>query len=945
MKISKLRVNHLTNPLGFKIERPVFSYLVTDAAGQSQASGRIRIATDMTMSDIVYDSGDREDMDSIAFPVDLDLSPRTRYYWQVDVITDAGDAATSAVAWFETAKMGEDWAGEWICSDLNQDVHPVFYTSLPVNQTVRTARLYICGLGLYEAYIDEEKVGDEYLTPYCNDYTQWLQYQTYDVTRLLASGDRKLEVLLGNGWYKGRFGLDDDGTTRNLYGDTLALIAEIHITYEDGSTAVFGTQADTWQARKSYILNSSFYDGEEVDMTLDVSGEFPVHRWDITATKLADAKLKARMSLPIRVQEVRRPARVIQTPKDELVLDIGQNHSGWFSLKIREARGTRIRLSFGEALQDGCFYNGNLRTARSEYVYVSDGEERTIRPHFTTFGYRYVKLEGVENFREEDYEDWIIYSDLEQTAWVTTGNLLVDQLAKNSIWGQKSNFLDIPMDCPQRDERMGWTGDAQVFAPAACINMDSYAFYAKFLFDAGQEQKHRQGAVPFTVPACGQKATCGIWGDAATIIPWTVYLNYGDRTILEQQYDSMKAWVDFVRTQNGDSWNWRNGFAFGDWLALDSRDPKMPTGGTDTGYLVMLYNYNSLNIVAQAAEILGKPVDAQEYRHQADLVKEEILQEYFSAHGRLCCDTQTGYLAALKFGIAPDEDRIREALRHSFSRNDDKLETGFVGTGMLCDVLADNGMAELAYSLLLYEGYPGWLYSVKSGATTCWERWDSLDEDGHFSDSGLNSLNHYAYGAIAGWLFKYAAGIRPRMEAPGYRVVDIAPLPDYRLGQIHARLDTPVGTYESDWEVTARKGITVRFSIPFGGKAYIRLPYAPTELYRDQQALSLDKRNPLFANVQQDEQGFCCLVSSGFYELTYDTSKPMGKTVGVTSSIRELLANERTKAVLMNMLPMISMLPESMHGKSLLDVIQMGGKSQSHEQLEELNRVLGQSHT
>ena len=313
------------------------------------------------------------------------------------------------------------------------------------------------------------------------------------------------------------------------------------------------------------------------------------------------------------------------------------------------------------------------------------------------------------------------------------------------------------MDCPQRDERMGWTGDAQVFAPTACYNMDCYAFYRKFLYDMYEEQKERGGAVPFCVPACGQVQSSAIWGDAATLIPWTVYKMYGGCAILAEQYDSMKAWVDYIRKFNGNDWKWLKIFHFGDWLALDSRNAAMPTGGTDTGFIATVYYYRSTELVAKAAGILGKTEDARFYGEKARELKQWIRSEYFSPNGRACVGTQTGLLLALHFDLTPDRKKTAEALRKAFKDNGDKLETGFVGTSILCSTLSENGMDELAYSLLLYEGYPGWLYSVRHGATTIWERWDSLDEEGHFSKSGLNSLNHYSYGSIVGWLYRYAA--------------------------------------------------------------------------------------------------------------------------------------------------------------------------------------------
>lgn len=927
MKIVHLRTNHIKNPLGYLMKAASFSYKVIEAVGKEQETAQIKVSKSQDMSGLVYDSGERSDIDSIAFTADFALEPQTHYYWNVRVVSDVGEEAVSETAWFETGKMEKPWTGRWISSEMNEGTHPVFFQEVQVTKLVKWARLYICGLGLYEAYLNGKKIGDEYLTPYCNDYTQWLQYQTYDVTDMLTQGGNRLDVLLGNGWYKGRFGLDDTGDTKHLYGDAFLLVAELQIEYADGSRAVIGTD-DSWSAQRGKVAESSFYDGEVYDETVDDGKVYPVYLWEKPMACLSE-----RLSLPIRVQETMEPVRTLHTPKDELVLDMGQNHSGWFELEVRESKGAALKLYFGEELQDGCFYNGNLRTGKQEYTYISDGTPKTIRPHFTTYGYRYVKLEGFSSFTDGDYKGLVLYSEMEQTGTIETGNPLVNRLAKNSLWGQKSNFLDVPMDCPQRDERMGWTGDAQVFTRAACYNMDSYAFYRKYLYDMYEEQKHRDGAVPFVVPACGQGQSCGIWGDAATIIPFAVYEGYGDKVILADQYDSMKSWVDYIRAANGDNWRWRTFFHFGDWLALDSRNADMPTGGTDVGYVATVYYYHSTVLVAEAARILGKDEDANEYGNLAAELLKEIHSEYFSASGRLCIDTQTGYLTALKFGLAPDPERIKRDLRQSFKRNGDKLETGFVGTSMLCNVLSENGMDELAYSLLLREEYPGWLFSVRHGATTIWERWDSLDENGHFSPSGLNSLNHYSYGAIVEWMFRHSAGIAPRLETPGFREVTLEPKPDYRLGKMDAHFDSPVGMYRSKWEVTENYGLSLTIEIPFGGKAYLALPLAPKSLYQNND-------NPIFTNVTDTVNGLRCVLQAGSYHIEYMPTVPMRKLYGVHSSIGELIANESTKDVVMKVLPMVSMLPTSMYGSTLKELLARAQTAVDLKQMEHIDQAL-----
>jgi len=929
MKIVQLKTNHVTNPLGYMMTKPVLSYKVIDSKGTKQTYARIKVSIQENMTELVYDSGNSTEIDSIAYHLPIELKPCTRYYWTVTVVSDAGEIAESDIAWFETGKMDEEWLGKWICSDLNACHHPYFFTDFELKSKVKKARLYICGLGLYEAYINGEKVSDECLTPYQNNYDQWLQYQTYDVSDMLTGGKVQFDVLLGNGWYKGRFGLDSVRRPDKLYGDTLLLNSELKIEYIDGSIEIIATD-ENWKARKSKIQESSIYDGEVYDETFNDDTIYPVKLYSRTL-----APLRERLSLPIKVKETIKPVKLIKTPKGELVLDLGQNHSGWFSLKVNEPKGTVLKVYFGEELQDGCFFNGNLRTAKAEYTYISDGNEQTIRPHFTFYAYRYVKLEGFTNVEINDYTALVLYSDLNVSGHIETDNPLVNRLFLNALWGQKSNFLDVPMDCPQRDERMGWTGDAQIFTPTACFNMDSYAFYKKYLYDMYEEQKMRNGAVPFVVPAMGQTQSCAVWGDAATIIPWVVYQFFGDKSILEEQYDSMKAWVEYIREVNGDNWRWREIFTFGDWLALNSRNPEMPNDGTDPGYIATVYYYNSTLLVSKVADILGKIEEAETYKKRAEELLAEIHKEYFSPTGRACISNQTGLITALNFGLAIDKERTVKDLRKEMKMNNDKLNTGFVGTALLCNVLSENGLNELAYTLLLNEEYPGWLNSVKMGATTIWERWDSLDQDGHFSPSGLNSLNHYSYGSIVEWMYRHAAGLNPVLSKPGFREVNLLPKPDYRLKMVDASFDSPIGVYRSKWEISANYGLIIDITVPFGGRAYLTLPFAPEGIYQQE-------NNAIFEHVIKTEDGYQCILESGTYHIEYATTVPMRKVYTLKSSIAEIYENEKAKAILLEKFPIIDMLPPFMHDKTFFEVLKSLPTPVSQEELDKFIRELSE---
>lgn len=872
IRIVACRTNHIENPLGYRLGKPVFSYVVEGAEGKRQTAARIRVSKAPDMEAPLWDTGFTDSADSLGCEADIALEARTRYYWDVTVRTDAGEEVASGVNWFETGKMDEPFAAQWITCGWEDGIsgeiplsrfeaaprrkgrHPEFFHPIAAREPVQSARLYICGLGLYEAFIAGERVSGEYLTPYCNDYDRWLQCQTYDVTNMVRDG-AELSVLLGNGWYKGRFGFDTEKKHR-AYGHTWKLIAELRIRYADGRETVLGTD-DTWQARESRIEQSSIYDGEVLNATLADTG---VHPAILLAEK--PAPLTDRLSLPVMVQEELTPVALLHTPAGETVLDLGQNIAGIFRLRVHVPKGKTVRLQFGEILQGGNFYRENLRTAKAEYMYVSDGTERVLAPRFTFYGYRYVKVEGVPDLKKEDFTGLALYSDLPRTGEMTTGYPLVNRLIENTEWSMKGNFIDVPTDCPQRDERMGWTGDAQVFSPTACFLRDSYAFFAKYLHDMDEEQREHGGKVPDVIPSFGHPGTASVWGDAACIIPWNLYLFYGDKRILEDQFESMKAWVDYITAVDGDHHGWREVFHYGDWLALDhpSGKPDQVMGATDTGFIASVYYANSARIVAKAAECLGEREDQARYARLSDQVTRDLRREYFSPTERCCIDTQTAHVLTLRYGLADNREKARAALRRKFEESGGKLKTGFVGTPLLLNQLSMEGMDDLAFALLLSEEYPGWLYEVKLGATTIWERWNSVLEDGGISSTGMNSLNHYAYGSVVEWLYRFVAGINPVESAPGFRRAWLRPMPNRALSKLRAKYRSAAGVYEIGWEVLEENRIALWVTVPFGCEADLTLPFFAEAAARPE--------NPIFA---RRENGVCHL-SAGAYEIVYEAN-------------------------------------------------------------------------
>lgn len=893
MKITNLKVNHLTNPIGWDMEKVVVSYKVEESRGKEQEWARICVAADADMNEIIYDSGSLKDLDSAHFEVKMEYSASTAYYWRVEVMTDEHEYGVSETACFETPK-GNGWSAEWITPDVEDKSRQMtVHRSVHINKPVKKARIYCVGLGLYELFLNGTKQGDECLLPGFCDYDSWIPFQTYPLE--LLPGENHVKFRLGDGWYKGWFGLRQ---TSENYGDRLALIAEIHIWYEDGTFECIGTD-ESWKAGNSQVVYSGIYPGEIFDATID---ESPCQKCRVI--DLDKNRLSPRLSPPIRVHEKIVPAAKIDTPNKEYVLDMGQNMVGWLSFRCSAPKGKKLHFKFGEILQDGCFYNDNLRTAKAEFTYISDGQEREVRQHFTFYGFRFVKVEGLE--QEEwirDVKGMVIHSDMDRIGMIQTSNPLVNRLFENAWWGQKGNFVDVPTDCPQRDERYGWTGDAQIFSGTACYNADTYAFYTKYGKDVYSEQKKLNGSVPDVVPVCnypGDASTA--WGEAATVIPWNVYLHSGDQEILRRQYASMKAWVDYMKREDDRSGGerlWRTGFHYGDWLALDGKIQGGVYGATDPHLIATAYYYLSSSITAKTAAVLGCADDEKFYRALSEDIKAAFIREYFSSAGRLCVDTMTAYVVVLYMGLYPDSSyaRVCEGLRRKLSRNRYHLETGFVGTPYLCRVLSDHGMNELAYHLLLEEGFPGWLYEVKMGATTVWERWNSVMPDGRISGTEMNSLNHYAYGSIVEWMYRNMIGIKPDENKPGFRYFVIEPKPDWQMESAGGSLNSPYGTITSKWRIVQEEGgekLHMEFAVPFGTEADIILPDASSA--EEELKRQIDREGILCGESCGDD--YKIRVRCGTYCFSYKPGRPYRKIYSIDSPFEELMADSRTRDVL-----------------------------------------------
>ncbi|MHB8961543.1 MAG: family 78 glycoside hydrolase catalytic domain, partial [Saccharofermentanales bacterium] len=544
MKITGMKSNGVINPLGFDLQNLMLSWVADGDLSKPVQWTRVQIATDEEFGHIISDTGNSDIIDSRGYFPDIRIEPATRYYWRVTAETADGGRCSNT-AFFESGRSDGDWTAKWIRTSWDdQEIHPLFRKAIEITGEIESAKAYVCGLGLYEMYINGARAGDEYLAPDCNAYDKWIQHQTYDLTGLLVRGRNVVASLTGNGWYKGRFTFSEE--VKEIYGNEFAFLMELHVIYKDGRTETFVTDS-TWKNSPGFIVSGNIYDGEVQDMTrcpVDwAASDYDDSSWpDVRISDLGYGAIVPRRSLPVKIMERRKPVEVIITPKGETVLDMGQNMVGWLEIALEDEIPPRIVLSYGELLQDGCFFNENLRTAKARFEYISAGHKGIARPYFTFYGFRFVKVEGFAGRLDPQiFTGCVVYSDMKTTGHIETSNPLVNKLFENAMWGQKGNFLDVPTDCPQRDERMGWTGDAQIFCPTACMNMDADAFFRKYMHDLWTEQSARGGNVPQVVPMFRMDEifsemfsmpNSAAWGDAATIIPWTVYMQYGDKGIL-----------------------------------------------------------------------------------------------------------------------------------------------------------------------------------------------------------------------------------------------------------------------------------------------------------------------------------------------------------------------------------------------------------------------------
>ncbi len=693
-------------------------------------------------------------------------------------------------------------------------IRPVFKKVIWLDKKINKATLYASALGIYEAYLNNTRVGKFIFAPGWTSYSKRIQFQKYDVTHLMEECNT-LDIGLGNGR---RYHGDYKEHYESLKDTQSALIACLHIEYQDGTEEYIGTD-ESWECAKSNILYSNTYNGETVDFNANTDETVPVK-------VLSD--VNKNILIPQEGEETREMARLqavelIKTPKGETVIDFGQNLTGYVEWIVPAEKGKEFKLYHGEILdKDGNFYNANLRSAKAEISVISDGVERAYKPHFSYQGFRYIKLEGFEesDVSLDNFCAVVVFSNMKRTGFFTCGNDLVQQLYENIIWGQRGNFLDVPTDCNQRDERYGWTGDIQVFARTATLNYRADKFLKKWLGDLKADQ-YDDGSVPHVVPCMGWKdGGSSAWGDAAVVVPYWVWRTYGDTDVIKAQFDSMKKWILFLESLGTEKGLCdKEHHHFGDWLSLDAGDEA--TGGlTDKTLIATAYLAYSNALFIEMGKVIGE--DMSYFEELYDITLSQYRKHYLNT-GKPEHETQTANVLALYFNLTDCPEREAEKLVKDIE-NCGHLKTGFVGTPYLLHTLTQIGRTDLAYKLLLREEFPSWLFPVTRGATTMWERWDGMKKDGSFATIEMNSFNHYAYGAVGDWLYSTVCGINSDSKEPGFKHIIFRPLPLKELGYAKTRILTPYGEIISGWEYTGEgNNCKFTFTIPKGCHATLYL--------------------------------------------------------------------------------------------------------------------------
>ncbi|WP_069998640.1 alpha-L-rhamnosidase [Cellulosilyticum sp. I15G10I2] len=878
LKISEIRMDYLKQPMGV-ITCPQFSWILdSDKRSVHQTSYQLQMADDSDFTNILYDSGIiTSDESAHVFIEDINLKSAHKYFVRVRAANNYDETSPwSQSANFVSALLSNnEWQACFISAETKEDAKNSKGTyvrkAFQVKGKVKEAYAFTTALGLYKLYLNGKKIGIDELTPGWTSYNKRLLYQTYDITDSLQEGENAIGAEVGAGWYKGVMGFE---LQRNHYGERTAFLGQFHIHYEDGTTEIIVTDT-TWKGSDSPIRFSEIYDGEIYDAALEQTGWHTPGFCDQTWKAVEIAAYDKNNLVPqsggtVKEIEEVTAKRIFVTPKGDTVIDFGQNMTGWIHFKVKGQKGDKVEINCFEILDaDGNVYLDNLRAAKETLVYLCKGQgEETYHPSFTFQGFQYAKISTYPGEPLlENFTAYAVHSDMEQTGAFECSNKDLNQLQHNILWGLKGNFLDVPTDCPQRDERLGWTGDAQIFCRTASFLMNTYTFFNKWLKDVAADQTP-EGGVPHVVPdilsgRCENnwllnKGThsAAAWADAAVINPWTLYLTFGDKKIIEEQYDSMKAWIDFMRNHSVDGiWNYK--LQFGDWVALDAEEGSY-FGATPNDLTCTAYYAYSTGLFAKMAKYIGNMADYKTYWSLYEEVVEGFRRHFFDKDGNMTASTQTAHVVALYFNLVPQMYRQKTAdtLVKLIEKENGHLVTGFVGTPYICHALSQNGHTKEAYDLLLKDDFPSWLYQVKMGATTIWEHWDGIKPDGTMWSPDMNSFNHYAYGAIGEWLYRVIAGFEIDEENPGYKHAILYPRIGGDLSYVKASYQTIYGKLALDWTLEADT-VTLKACVPHNTTA---------TLYLDEAQEVLESDGLHFADHISGKEA---LVGSGVYTIKF----------------------------------------------------------------------------
>lgn len=823
-----------TNPLGFHDATPTFSWKLPEGT-VSQSAYQIEVS-DQDSEKVIWDSGKVCSDQSVWISYGgSPLASRQKLTWRVRVFDEAGKAQEwSETAHFELGLLSaKEWKAQWIrpASDLPElESTSTLRREFPISGDVKQARLYVTARGLFEIHLNGEKIGKDVFSPGWTSYAKRIDTLTYDVTSAVKKGQNAIGALLGTGWYAGKIGFRGE---ENRYGSQPELLLQLEVQYADGTTAMIVSDENWVSTFDGPIRTSSIYNGETYDANQEMTGwdsvGFDSKDWTKVQANsdLGTAVLTPKPFAPVRVTEILPVQKLTEPEEGRYVFDLGQNMVGYPELNIPVKKGQKITVRFAEMLNlDGSMYTDNYRAAKSIDFYTAATTGRvTWKPTFTFHGFRYVELSGFEKGIKPQ-SDWVkglvLRTDIPQIGSFESSHAKLNQLQSNITWGQRGNFLDLPTDCPQRDERMGWTGDAQAFCSTSMFNFDSHAFWKSWLGSARDDQKV-SGKIPCVIPDVFSGPDSPGWMDAVTIIPWNVYVRTGDVEILADNYEMMEKLVKFYRKKAKNNLIPRIS-GFGDWLQPYAEDNK---GDTPLPLLGTAFYAYSAQILADSARVLGKTDDAKKYQMEADTVKQAFGKHFFSEKGMLenSKETQTAYILAFEFNLIPEQLQAKAAknLVALIDEADGHLRTGFLGTPYIAQVLDRTGNANLSFSLLFKETYPSWFYSINQGATTMWERWNSYTLKDGFNPGGMNSFNHYAYGAIGQWMYERVAGLAPDPAKPGYKHFFVRPLIGGPLTSARAELETVYGKASSSWTLKD-KALVMDVVIPPNTSATIQFP-------------------------------------------------------------------------------------------------------------------------